>query len=92
MCTTSIPYFKEIIVMAFTCDTCGYRNTEVKTGGEVGAKGRKIILKVTEDKDLMRDCFKSETCKVIIPEIDFEYTYGSSGGVYSTVEGILEKN
>ena len=33
MCTTSIPYFKELIVMSFTCDNCGARSTEVKTGG-----------------------------------------------------------
>ena len=30
MCTTTIPYFKEIIVMAFTCSFCGNRSTEVK--------------------------------------------------------------
>jgi zinc finger protein len=30
MCIASIPYFKEIIIMAFVCDHCGYRNTEIK--------------------------------------------------------------
>lgn len=24
-----IPYFQEVIVMASTCDSCGYRNSEV---------------------------------------------------------------
>lgn len=33
MCTTTIPYFKELIIMSFTCDKCGARSTEVKTGG-----------------------------------------------------------
>jgi len=33
MCQTSIPYFKELIVMSFSCDFCGARSTEVKTGG-----------------------------------------------------------
>jgi zinc finger protein len=33
MCTTTIPYFKELIIMSFTCEKCGARSTEVKTGG-----------------------------------------------------------
>jgi zinc finger protein len=38
MCVSSIPFFKEIIIMAFACDACGYKNTEIKTGGGIGAK------------------------------------------------------
>ena len=30
MCFSSIPFFKEIIIMAFVCDYCGYRNSEIK--------------------------------------------------------------
>ena len=33
MCTISVPYFKELIVMAFTCDSCGAKSREIKTGG-----------------------------------------------------------
>ncbi|KOM31785.1 hypothetical protein LR48_Vigan01g134000 [Vigna angularis] len=29
MFVTNIPYFQEVIVMASTCDVCGYRNSEV---------------------------------------------------------------
>lgn len=32
--------------MAFTCDHCGYKDSEVKTAGEISEKGKKITLKV----------------------------------------------
>jgi len=91
MCTTSIPYFKEIVVMAFTCDYCGARSSEVKVGGEISEKGKKIVLKVQKLEDLKRDLFKSENASIIIPEIELELDYGTLGGVYTTVEGLLEK-
>ncbi len=46
MCTTCIPYFKEIIVMAFSCNNCGYKDSEAKVGGGYTEKGKKITLKV----------------------------------------------
>lgn len=33
MCTVTIPYFKELIIMAFVCEKCGAKSREVKTGG-----------------------------------------------------------
>lgn len=78
--------------MAFTCEKCGARSTDVKTGGGISAKGKKITLKVENpDVDLNRDIFKSETTEVIIKELDFSWVSSSSGGVYSTVEGLLVK-
>jgi zinc finger protein len=38
MCFSSIPFFKEIIIMAFICDYCGYRNSEIKEGAGIGEK------------------------------------------------------
>jgi zinc finger protein len=72
MCSTSIPFFKEIIVMAFTCSFCGARSTEVKGQGEITKLGKEISLRVTEPIDLRRDIFKSETAKVTIPELELE--------------------
>ena len=46
MCFSSIPFFKEIIIMAFHCDYCGYRNSEIKEGGGVGEKSKRITFKV----------------------------------------------
>lgn len=91
MCTCSIPYFKEIIVIAFTCDKCLHRATEVKTGGGISAKGMKYTIKVTNPDHLNRDIFKSESAEIEIPEIGCTVVSGSLGGVFSTVEGLLEK-
>lgn len=33
MCTISVPYFKELIIMAFSCEKCGAKSREVKVGG-----------------------------------------------------------
>jgi len=30
---TKIPFFKDIVIMAFNCDNCGERNSEVQFGG-----------------------------------------------------------
>jgi zinc finger protein len=32
---TTIPYFKEIVVSSFSCDHCGYRDTEIQSAGEI---------------------------------------------------------
>ncbi|ONM09576.1 ZPR1 zinc-finger domain protein [Zea mays] len=44
--------------MATTCDMCGYRNSELKPGGEIPAKGKKITLRVQNAQDLTRDVIK----------------------------------
>uniref|UniRef100_A0A672Z712 Zinc finger ZPR1-type domain-containing protein n=1 Tax=Sphaeramia orbicularis TaxID=375764 RepID=A0A672Z712_9TELE len=30
-----IPHFKEVIIMATNCDSCGHRTNEVKSGGKI---------------------------------------------------------
>lgn len=75
--------------MAFTCDKCGAANSEIKTGGEISSKGKKITLHVKHQDDLRRDVFKSDSARVMIPEIDLELDYGTLGGVYSTIEGLV---
>ncbi|XP_017253137.1 zinc finger chaperone ZPR1 isoform X2 [Daucus carota subsp. sativus] len=59
MFVTKIPYFQEVIVMASTCDACGYRNSELKAGGCIPAKGKKVIVSVKNIKDLSRDVIKA---------------------------------
>lgn len=91
MCTTSVPYFKELIIMSFICEFCGVHSTECKTGGEISLKGKRMTLKVIDEEDLKRDCFKSDSSRLFIPELDLELGYGTLGGIYSTIEGLLEK-
>jgi zinc finger protein len=42
---TNIPFFKEVVIMATLCDTCGHKTNEVKSGGGIEAKGKKITLR-----------------------------------------------
>jgi zinc finger protein len=91
MCTVSVPYFKELIIMAFSCDKCGAKSREVKVGGETSEKAKRITLKVNHEDDLRRDLFKSETAIIKVPEIELELTLGDVGGIYTTVEGLVEQ-
>lgn len=84
-----IPYFKEVIIMSTVCDHCGYKSNEVKTGGEIPQKGKKITLKVENIDDLSRDILKSETCAITIPEINLDLHPGTLGGRFTTLEGLL---
>ncbi|KAK9159614.1 hypothetical protein Syun_005955 [Stephania yunnanensis] len=77
-----------VIVMASSCDACGYRNSELKAGGEVPVKGKRIIVHVQSKEDLNRD---SDHASVKIPEIDLELTSGTLGGLVTTVEGLITK-
>ncbi|KAG8481350.1 hypothetical protein CXB51_026281 [Gossypium anomalum] len=83
-----IPYFQEVIVMASTCDACGYRNSELKPGGAIPDMGKRITLSVKNINDLSRDVIKSDTASVKVPELDLELASGTLGGVVTTVEGL----
>jgi len=94
MCVTDVPHFKEVIIMSFTCDACGWRNVEVKGGGAVPPAGTLTELRYDPaapdaDRDMTRDVIKSDTSAVEIPEIELLLEAGSLGGMYTTVEGLL---
>ena len=87
---TNIPYFKEVVIMATVCEVCGAKTNEVKAGGGIEAKGKKITLRVTDPTDMSRDVLKSETCAVLIPELEFEMGGHALGGRFTTIEGLME--
>ena len=91
MCVATIPFFKEIIIMAYSCETCGHKSTEIKQGGGISEKASKIVFRSERPEDINRDIFKSETCLLSIPEVDLELQPGTLGAVYTTVEGIIQK-
>ncbi|KAG1707335.1 hypothetical protein DVH05_026527 [Phytophthora capsici] len=94
MCMTDIPHFKEVIIMSFNCEACGFKTNEVKAGGAIPPQGERITLKVdpSKDADVMdRDILKADSACVNIPEIELEMAHGSLGGLYTTVEGLLDK-
>jgi zinc finger protein len=85
----NIPHFKEVIIMATVCEYCGYRSSDVKTGGAVPEKGKRITLAVKSKEDLSRDILKSETCALRSMELGLEVQPGTLGGRFTTVEGLL---
>ncbi|KAH0541311.1 hypothetical protein FGG08_004235 [Glutinoglossum americanum] len=84
-----IPHFKNVVIMSTVCESCGYRSNEVKTGGEVPSKGRRIVLEVEDAEDLGRDVLKSESCHLSSPELALSVQPGTLGGRFTTVEGLL---
>ena len=85
----NIPYFKQVIISAVVCSHCGYRTSDVKTGGDIPEKGKRIWLDVQGPADLRRDILKSETCCLKVPACDVEVQPGTMGGRFTTVEGLL---
>ncbi|WEW56886.1 nucleolar zinc-finger protein [Emydomyces testavorans] len=84
-----IPHFREVFIWSTVCDYCGYRTNEVRTGGAIPEKGRRITLKVENVEDLSRDILKSDTCAVASEELDLSVQPGTLGGRFTTVEGLL---
>ncbi|KAM7348302.1 zinc finger protein Zpr1 [Cochliomyia hominivorax] len=86
---TSIPHFKEVVIMATVCEVCGNKTNEVKSGGGIEEKGIRFEVRVNSKEDLTRDVLKSETCSLTIPELDVAVGPSALGGRFTTVEGIL---
>ncbi|KIK23685.1 hypothetical protein PISMIDRAFT_679144 [Pisolithus microcarpus 441] len=87
MMLTSIPYFKEVIVMSFRCEHCGSANNEIQSAGTIKDEGVLYTLKVLHRADLDRQIVRSEACTVEIP--DFELQLPPARGQLTTVEGLL---
>jgi len=87
MLLTSIPFFREVIVMSFECEHCGNRNNECQSAGIIREHGTMYTTKVLTRGDLNRQLVKSATCTVTIPE--FELIIPAQRGQLTTVEGLL---
>jgi ZPR1 zinc-finger domain len=55
---SDIPHFKDIVVMATSCDACGHKTNEIKSGAGIEEKGVRMTLKVMSEDDLKRDVVK----------------------------------
>lgn len=69
-----IPHFKEVVIMATNCEHCGYKSNEVKAGGPISAKGKRITLKITDTDDLSRDILKVKSRQIILVCRSFSLT------------------
>lgn len=85
----NVPHFKEVFVWSTSCDHCGHRTSDVKTGGEVPEKGRRIKAKVETMEDLSRDVLKSDTCTMHSEDLELSVQPGTLGGRFTTIEGLL---
>ncbi|XP_075046518.1 zinc finger protein ZPR1 [Mixophyes fleayi] len=88
---TKVPFFKEIIVSSFTCDSCGWCNTEIQSAGRIMEQGVRYSLSVRNKRDVNREVVKTDYATTHIPEIDFEIPACTQKGAHTTIEGILER-
>lgn len=77
--------------MAFQCEYCGAKSSEVKGGGQISDKGKKVILHANDPRDGNRSVVKSDSCSVEIPEAGLELGVGTLGSLVTTVEGLIMK-
>lgn len=88
---TKIPFYKEVVLMSFECEHCGFKNNEIQSGGKIEERGVRITLKVQTERDLNRQVIKSDYTSVKIVELDFEIPAQSQKGEITTVEGVIDR-
>ncbi|KAI9311912.1 ZPR1 zinc-finger domain-containing protein [Dichotomocladium elegans] len=87
---TKIPHFKEIIIMAFECPHCGFRNNELQSAGAFNEKGQIITCRVSDkEEDLNRQLVKSDFASIKFEELDLEIPPNRRRGLLTTVEGLI---
>ncbi|KAJ1340637.1 hypothetical protein BSLG_004731 [Batrachochytrium salamandrivorans] len=85
---TVIPHFREVVLMAFECPHCFFRNNEIQSATSLAEKGIHQVLQVDGKIDMSRQIVKSEYATVRFEELDFEIP--AQKGVLTTVEGLLQ--
>ncbi|KAB1254816.1 Zinc finger protein ZPR1 [Camelus dromedarius] len=83
---TKIPFFREIIVSSFSCEHCGWNNTEIQSAGRIQDQGVRYTL-----TDMNREVVKTDFATTRIPELDFEIPAFSQKGALTTVEGLISR-
>ncbi|KAJ6498025.1 zf-ZPR1-domain-containing protein [Mycena vitilis] len=85
---TTIPYFREVIVMSFRCEFCGATNNEIQSAGAIRPEGTVYTARILQRPDLDRQIVRSETCEIYIPEYELTLP-ASKRGQLTTVEGLI---
>lgn len=84
-----IPHFKEVILMATNCDSCGHKTNEIKGGGGFEPQGIEVRHKIKSEADLKLEAVKSDSCIVKVPDLELE-VIAASAGKYTTLEGLCQ--
>jgi len=84
---TKIPFFKEIMISSFSCDHCGFKNSEANFAGKLEDKGVRYELNVINPIAFNRTVVKSEFATIKVPEIGLELPPQTQKGTIKTIEG-----
>jgi zinc finger protein len=84
-----IPFFKEVLLESFSCDHCGFKNTSVKSAGEIQEKGSKYTFRIESENDFQRQIVRAESAVFRIEDIDLEAPTGP--GQLTNLESMLSK-
>ena len=87
---TRIPYYKDVILSSFECDSCHFKNNDIQPAQRVEAYGILINVQINNSKDLNRQFVKSSYGTIRIKELDFEQTPQGENGLLTTIEGLIE--
>ncbi|XP_040568489.1 zinc finger protein ZPR1 [Lepeophtheirus salmonis] len=89
---TRIPHYGDVVIVSFSCDSCGESNNEIRPGGKFAEDvGISFHLKVSSVSDISRTVIKSDWASVQIPSIELEIPSQSQKGEITTIEGILNR-
>ncbi|XP_058542783.1 zinc finger protein ZPR1 isoform X2 [Neofelis nebulosa] len=88
---TKVPFFREIIVSSFSCEHCGWNNTEIHSAGRIQDQGVRYALTVRTQEDMNREVVKTDSATTSIPELDFEIPAFTQKGTLTTVEGLISR-
>ncbi|CAF1631624.1 unnamed protein product [Adineta ricciae] len=87
---TRIPFYKDVILSSFECDSCHFKNNDIQPAQSVEPLGIIINVHVTQPGDLNRQFVKSGYGTIRIKELDFEQEPYSTNGVLTTIEGFFD--
>lgn len=73
--------------MSFSCDHCGFENTDVQSAGQIQERGAKYTLTVTHIDDMERQIVKSDIAVLRLETLDIEVPAGR--GRLTNVEGVV---
>lgn len=91
MLLTKIPFYKEVVVMSFHCEHCGWQNSELQPAATVQPTGIRFELLVRTKQDLNRQVVKTRDAVVVVPDVELEIPARSQEGSVTTVEGVLQR-
>ena len=84
---TRIPYYKDVILSSFNCESCFFTNNDIQPAQQTEVYGILINVQVLNSKDLNRQFVKSASGTIRLKELDFEQAPVGENGLLTTIEG-----